>query len=218
MKGLLIKDFVYIKNQRVFLLILAAISVYFFVSGQNLFFVVTYVSAMFATLIVNTVSFDEQDGGMGFLFTLPISRKAYVLEKYVFGILMAFAMVLFGGIFLFVAAVIKEPLYDMQEIVTLFACALLVPVFLLSVMLPVMLKFGTEKSRAAMFLVLGIFILIGYGIKQAQNVLGVDILEQIERLVQGNAFFGIAAVLAGAAAMFLASFALSMAAINRKQF
>ena len=97
MKGLLIKDFVYIKNQRVFLLILAAISVYFFVSGQNLFFVVTYVSAMFATLIVNTVSFDEQDGGMGFLFTLPISRKAYVLEKYVFGILMALAMVLRGN-------------------------------------------------------------------------------------------------------------------------
>lgn len=37
---------------------------------------------------LSTISYDEFDNGNAFLFSLPITRKGYVIEKYIFGIML----------------------------------------------------------------------------------------------------------------------------------
>lgn len=37
-----------------------------------------------AMIAVGTLSYDETDNGLAFLMTLPVDRKTYVREKYLF--------------------------------------------------------------------------------------------------------------------------------------
>ena len=98
---------------------------------------------------VNTISYDEFDHGYLFLFTLPVTRKDYVLEKYVF-------MLLCGGGFWaasaaagFVADYIRGDVTSPLEWLMSMFLILLVMTIFLAVMLPVSLKYGMEKSRTA---------------------------------------------------------------------
>lgn len=218
MKGLLMKDLMFIKNQKVFLFVLAGLCIYFLISGQETSFVLAYASSMFATLVISTVSYDEQDNGMSYLFTFPISRNMYVMEKYVFGILMSGAAVLVGGCFMLALAVVKSLPYSPEEILTLMSASLLVPVFLISFLMPIVIKFGTEKSRAVFLLTFGGLLLVCYSVKQIADAFGVDIWARVEQFVQADTTVAVAVIVALAAGIFAASYGISVGIMRRKQF
>lgn len=88
MRGLLRKDWKLVKNQKQFFLTMGAIALFFLVLYDNPYFLVGYMTIVFSTFSVNTIAYDEADNGNAYLFTLPISRKIYVREKYFFGILL----------------------------------------------------------------------------------------------------------------------------------
>ena len=48
-------------------------------------FIVSYITIIFSFFTATTVSYDEYDNCYLFLMTLPVTRKGYVNEKYVFG-------------------------------------------------------------------------------------------------------------------------------------
>lgn len=48
---------------------------------------------------MSTISYDEFDNGNAFLFSMPITRKSYTVEKYAFGLI-------FGMVFWLLATVI----------------------------------------------------------------------------------------------------------------
>ena len=50
---------------------------------KELYAAVGYVTFIFTLFTVSTISYDEYDNGYPFLFTLPITRRQYVNEKYV---------------------------------------------------------------------------------------------------------------------------------------
>ena len=85
MKGMLIKDFCILKLQKNAVLVLLAMCVVFFMKSP------TYIVNLFPMygflLVLGTLTYDEFDRGYSFLFTLPVSRRGYVKEKYVFGLL-----------------------------------------------------------------------------------------------------------------------------------
>lgn len=212
------KDLMFIKNQKVFLFVLAGLCIYFLISGQETSFVLAYASSMFATLVISTVSYDEQDNGMSYLFTFPISRNMYVMEKYVFGILMSGAAVLVGGCFMLALAVVKSLPYSPEEILTLMSASLLVPVFLISFLMPIVIKFGTEKSRAVFLLTFGGLLLVCYSVKQIADAFGVDIWARVEQFVQADTTVAVAVIVALAAGIFAASYGISVGIMRRKQF
>ena len=93
MKGLLIKDFRLLKGQVYFLLIVTVCVIVFMINGSEAFGV-AYVCSMVALLSLTTVSYDEYENGSAFLFTLPITKKDYVKEKYLFaGILLLIGLI-----------------------------------------------------------------------------------------------------------------------------
>ena len=76
MKGLLIKDFKLIKTQKLFIVIITAICGYLLAIGK-MEFAMIYSAIIFSMLVVSTVNYDDQDNGMGYLFTLPAGRDMY---------------------------------------------------------------------------------------------------------------------------------------------
>ena len=87
MKGLLIKDFKLLKNQKQFFLTVSMMGIIFLVVSNNPDFVISYITIMISIFTLSTISYDQYNNGMAYLFTLPITRKEYVGEKYVFGLI-----------------------------------------------------------------------------------------------------------------------------------
>lgn len=158
MKGLLLKDFSIMKTQGHSAVIIMAIALFMLIVGNNTTFAVVYASILFGSFGSTTVSYDIHDNGYAFLFTLPISRKLYVMEKYVFSLLSLATGTVFSLILMVGVSFIKDDyILTTFEISFVVAYAMGMIVFL-SIMLPVNLKFGPEKGRIAMIFVGAIIV------------------------------------------------------------
>ena len=87
MRGLICKDLRLMMVQKNFLIMLAAVALVSLAAMDDPMFVIMYMTLIFTSFILSTMSYDEFDNGFPFLFTLPIARKLYVREKYVLALL-----------------------------------------------------------------------------------------------------------------------------------
>lgn len=85
MKGLLIKDLKLIKTRGLFILFVVAAFVILQLGAGNGEMGVGLTTLMLSMFSITSITYDEYENGMPFLFTLPITRKEYVREKYVLG-------------------------------------------------------------------------------------------------------------------------------------
>ena len=150
MKGLLLKDLAIVKTQRTYALVVILIAMFMLLKGNDVMFVISYANIIFVMLGINTLHYDAFDNGYSFLFTLPISRKTYVLEKYVFSMCSDLVGVSFSLILLTVVEFLTEfNVLTSINIASVLGLGCGAMVFL-SIVLPIELKFGQEKSRIAM--------------------------------------------------------------------
>lgn len=184
MKGLLVKDFRLMKGQKNFLFLLFFMVIFVFVSDMDASFFMGYLPFLFMIAAMSTISYDEFDNSMAFLMVLPVSRKMYVLEKYLFG-----GMLGFGG---FAAALIlfliseKNNASSMTFIqyVLLILCFLAFIVLFLSLMIPVQLKFGSEKGRMVLFIIFFGIIGIVYLLSRLTQKIPAQILNFFQEIPQ----------------------------------
>lgn len=153
MKGLLIKDFKLVKNQSTILFVIAIVAVVLAMTSDDPSVIIGYLTSVYSIFVLSTISYDELDNGNAFLFTLPFSRKLYVMEKYIFGIIMGligWALATFGGGFYLM---VKTNTFSMLEWVTVASICVIILLFCLAITIPFQLKFGAEKGRIALLVV-----------------------------------------------------------------
>lgn len=158
MKALFIQDLRYMLTQKSFLVLIALVGIVLALTqNDNYIFVIGYLGFMGMITGMMSVTMDDQNHGLVFLFSLPIDRRVYVREKYVFIVLMG---VLFSGVatalcLLFRSfADYKAPL---DEILATALGTLFVMLLFVCFMLPLQLKFGAERARLASFIAIGFF-------------------------------------------------------------
>lgn len=156
MKGLLIKDVLLttkVQGKVFGALILFAIVMTF--ATENTFFIVSYLTFICSIFSINAIAYDEFGNGYSFLFTLPVDVKNYVTSKYIFSVIMTVASAVNSFLIASVVSVVKGKGGEIAEygIPTLGIVAL---VFVyLAILIPLELKFGSEKSRMLIFGVIG---------------------------------------------------------------
>ena len=222
MKGLLIKDFKLLKNQKNFFILVFVMAVFLTITNgagsSPATFVLPYVGFVCSFFVLSTISYDEYDNGNAFLFTLPFDRKIYVAEKYIFGVVTGGAGLLL--ILAFILIYTDGMTGAEQTGETLFtagvSAALLL--FFLAVMIPFQLKFGPEKGRIAMIIVfLGIFAAV-YGLAKVVNVGNMDLSGLIQTAdAMGPA--GVALVFLAVSLLVLAaSMTISIRIMEKQEF
>ena len=153
MSGLLEKDICLLLRGHRNMLILFFMICVFLGLGQPGTFILGYLPSLMLVVLIGTFSCDESDNGFPFLFTLPIDRKTYIQEKYVFcvgGTVVSFAI----AWVLYMASQVLHGVSNLSGL--LLENAGTIPVFLavffiaLSVMIPVQIKFGAESARVLM--------------------------------------------------------------------
>ncbi|MFQ7469010.1 ABC-2 transporter permease [Amedibacillus dolichus] len=218
MKGLLIKDIKLTLMQKSYFGIVFVIMLASFIFSNDASLGLGFMPLIMTLFTLSTISYDEFDNGNSFLFTLPIQRKEYVVEKYCFGLLMGSIALLIALVCAGVIGSMQETLFIKELLMTAFVIALLM-VVMLSIMLPFQLCFGPEKARIALLAGIGIVSVLGVlVVKGASSLFGVDSIDLLSSLSTIKAgVLMCAAVIVAIVCLFI-SVKISVRIIKRKEF
>ena len=223
MKGLLVKDLRITMEQKTLLGLMLLCALICLFTMRDPTFIIGYMCLICATLGSTTCAYDEMNKGMAFIMTLPFSRKVYVLEKYVFSLIMGFTAWVLSTVLATVCMIILKKPIGPEYISTVFM--FLVPIFLIpGVMIPIILKFGHARSRIALFIIVGIVLAIGGILSLVGSVnIGIENYYFDANVVYGMIkvidMGGIVAIISAVTiSFFIASMFLSLALIKKKEY
>ncbi|HJA93546.1 MAG TPA: ABC-2 transporter permease [Candidatus Eisenbergiella merdipullorum] len=218
MKGLFIKDFKLLMLQRNFLLLILAIVIGMMVFTDDVVFPLGFLSFVVSLFTVSTISYDDLDNGNAFLFTLPVTRNDYVVEKYFLGLFFGGMAWILATVLGVLATVLKGTL-PVTELMLASLIILPIMIIIQAIMFPFQLKFGSDKGRIAMIGAFGVLAVIALvivnGAKAVFNVDLVNILDTLPTVSMGT-LAAIAVIIA--LLLFLISMNISLSVMEKKEF
>ena len=224
LRGLLTKDLLLFKSQGLRLLCALLLMAFFFtISGSiNNGYSMIYMATALGIYAANTISYDEAGNGFGYLFALPVSRKVYVREKYLFTMLLTLIGWLAGIIYGTVAALIRGTGEISGKILVEnlaeSLAALLVIVAIEDIVIAIRMKFEGEKGRLVFpilfFAIFGVCYMASYIVKA-----DTELAERFQRMAAEAGDAGIMAGLVVVSLLVIAvSYVCSMKFIKEKEF
>lgn len=222
MKGMLIKDFRLLINQgKSLLLMLLVVAIFMnFITDVGPAFIVGYITIIFSLFTATTISYDEFDNCYLFLMTLPITRKKYVNEKYVFALL-SIACTWVLGTVLGTILLLAQPAVEMNAADWLGSCIgyIFAAWICVSIMLPIRLKFDSEKSRYANFIMIAVVLIAAFLVSSVIDYLPVSIVEAGKEWFYGLSAGGVLGIAGGiTAAAVIISYLCSRHIMAKKEF
>lgn len=212
MKGLLVKDFKLMMLQKNFLLLILAV-----VIGMMIF-PLGFLSFLVSLFTLSTISYDDFDNGNAFLFTLPITRNNYVIEKYFLGLLLGCIAWILATILGIIATVLKDIL-PVADLVQSSLIILSIMIVVQAIMLPFQLKFGGDKGRIAIIGTFGALAVFSIAIvKGAEAIFNVDLVSLLDNLPTISMGILITITIIIALLMLLVSMKISLLIMNKKEF
>lgn len=179
MRGLIIKDLLFIKNNYKTTLVMFIGSLLLSIAIGNYLIAISTVPLLLLVSSISTFQTDEFFNTEAFTLTLPLPREKIVLSKYVFTLLMTLVSTYIGLVIYLLIYFIISPGFNgvntdmIKMLLILESAALIVD----SIFFPIIYKFGCEKSR---FVLMSIIMLL-LGIMAIASVyINVINIEQID--------------------------------------
>ena len=172
MRAVLLKDILNLKQQaKIYIIIIAVWAAVSFINKDAVFFcaLTMLISIMFP---MTAVGYDEKSKWEPYALTMPITRAQAALSKYI----LAFIASVFIFIISFAASVLitHNPAYSFA----LSAVFLLAGMTGVSVILPIVYKFGVEKGRVVMMIILLLPVLLRFLLQKiGLSFLSISILQ-----------------------------------------
>lgn len=149
MSGLMVKDWMILKRQGRYFIIVIVIACMMAFTGSESFssFVTSYLTFMITMFSFSSFSYDEYDNGMAYLMTLPSGRRNYVKAKYLFNILLITGTWFLGCLLRMALYLIRFSVAEYLKILPSEPVYLLICLIYVSGTFPIILKYGAEKGR-----------------------------------------------------------------------
>lgn len=219
-RGLLIKDLCLMREIRKLLLIILFVTVIFIFNGTSSTFLTGYIMIIIAFLVGMTISYDEMNNGLAFLMTLPVTRRQYVAEKFICGLLSLFLGFVYAMVVAVIQSMIGNSAPDLKESIMTAVLFAVIGVIALSFSIAIDLKFGVEKGRV--MLILGfmvIFFLFYMGVEFLERNFPEKkeaFLQWFNTIFEGSKIYPVCAVIC--AVVLLVSFFASCRILEKKEF
>ncbi len=160
MVGLMKKDFLLIKaNIKSMIIIFIVFFIFAFQGTFDIAFIVPIIGIM---LFISTFSYDDFNNWNSYAVTLPDGRKNVVRAKYVASIILAVAL---GTLCLAISMAIsyvRTNNINFDDTLSLLMGTILSSVIIISLLYPIMFKYGATNGRIIMFVM--IFGIAGIGV------------------------------------------------------
>ena len=221
-KGLLKKDLYNLASYKTTLIIVVLFCGIAIIGTDAIYWGSVVIGIIVGMISLSTFSYDEMSKSNKYILTLPVTRKEIVLEKYV----LAIGATILGGILGFIVTLLvgnvmnylrPDNLIDIN-IETLLATSVggMFGISLIqSIQIPSIFKWGAEKGRIQMFIVLFVLVIIGAiaGFLLKQAGLSVDI-EKLESILNN---FGLVALILLSCLMYFISYKISYKIYKNKE-
>lgn len=217
MKGLLVKDFRLMKGQKNFFFVIVAVTVGMSVFFDASSFLLGFLPFVLSQFTLSTISYDEFDNGNAFLFTLPVSRADYAIEKYCLALLLSGSAWIFATLLAIAFNVLKGG-GAVSEIAVAAVMILVAVIVIQAIMIPFQLKFGGEKGRIVLIGVVGLLSVAGIVLVKAAEMLGVDIANILNNLPMVSMGVMVTIILIISVIILLLSLQASVLIMKRKEF
>ena len=159
MLGLIKKDFLMLKgNFKTWLILLF---VYIVMAFQELMSLTFLLPFMCVVTMLSTFSYDIYNKWDAYVCSLPDGRKNSVRAKYIATILLILVTVLITTILTIIIGYYRTKTINLESMGETIIGAIFATTLLQSIMYPAIYKFGVEKARIVIFIVVFGFALIG---------------------------------------------------------
>ena len=155
MLGLIKKDFLIIKNNLKLIIVMLMVFFIMALGGQfNISFIPTFIIVM---LFISTFSYDEYNNWDAYAITLPGGRKSIVKSKYITSLFLTLLSAVITVLLNCLISVINNT--DVNEFISSLLGSICAIVIIQSIMYPLIFKFGMEKGRIVLFIL--VFVMVG---------------------------------------------------------
>lgn len=213
---MLIKDLYIIKTQCKFFVFLVLVAILMAVAQKDISVAMPYLMFVFSIFTINTIAYDDMDGGMAFLLTLPVRRKEYVFSKYVVGMILALSSMLMSWLLAFLFGRLFSTDFEMADNMIVGIMLMGVVLSFLGLSLPSILKFGPEKGRTTMFIIFAVVVLGVYGVEEVLKKSGMNIEQFFSSYL--NEVTGPVAFLLTGLVCYCISFFISKKIVENKEY
>ncbi|AZV58275.1 ABC-2 transporter permease [Clostridium sp. AWRP] len=152
MNGLILKDLYNLKNNGKSIIFVIVVFSFVFFSQNNIGFLTGYTILLASMLVINTMSYDNIAKWDKYALTMPVTRKGVVFSKYMVSIISSLIGAAIAVGLCFAQGIYRHNL-DVIEILTVTGVVLAMGFLFISFMLPIVYKFGVEKSRIFIFII-----------------------------------------------------------------
>ena len=219
-RGLLEKDFrLFFRQGGNLFLVLVFVALFFILTGKTAAaFIAMYIPSVLAIYSGNTISYDENGHGYTYLFSLPVNKKIYVREKYIFSFIMTACGWCIGMICAGIMVLINpEEVFDLEmlamELITFFVFQAIA-----GIMIAIRIRFEGEKGRIVLPIAILIIFAICYTIGSFVKA-NLGLKESILHMIGGIGDFEIAiALIVLSLIVWFASYKYSMRVMKKKEF
>lgn len=190
MLGLIKKDFLLIKANIKSMIIIFAI--YLILAFQGTFDVTFIVPLIGIMLFIATFSYDDFNNWNSYAVTLPNGRKNVVRAKYIASIILTIILVIISFIISIAINYIKANSINFEEIISSLMGTILSVVIIISLMYPIVFRFGSTNGRIIVFAV--VFGIAGISALIARFVDMTHVINMLNGLLDNYLFITIIAI------------------------
>lgn len=190
MRGLIIKDFLYLKNTWKNLLIIFIGSVLISIALGNYLLAICALPLILLTNTINTFQTDEFFNTDSYTLSLPLTRKQIISARFIYTFIMVITSFFVGLVIYYLVYFIAKPNYNglntdmLKYLIMLEGTSLLVD----SIFYPIIYKVGCEKSRLVLLSIVMLLLGIGSILSVYINVFDKDFIDfvSIVNYIQRN--------------------------------
>lgn len=125
----------------------------------------TFLNMLFGMIIVLTVyqvmAYEDMNGIDNIISVMPVKKKEYVLSRYLMGTIALFISIIIVSIEYFVALKLNQNLISLD---VLLVTGGTVGVIAMCIVIPILLKFGINKGRVVVILIMMVLMMIPSGV------------------------------------------------------
>ncbi len=211
MKGLLLKDFCILKKQIKLMVVFVIFYAIWAVAAKMPTMMGTMVILLSIMMPISSMSYDEAGQWYRYAFSLPIPRRTLVLSKYVLGFLVSLGGLVVSAIGNIIILALTNGENALESWLTIIGFLELGVIFL-SIIIPILFKYGVEKGRLFIVVIAVIpsllVALLGSTLKTSGTLM--PSAEFLQAILYSSPLFTLA--------IFLISFRISVGICRKKEY
>ena len=223
MKGLIIKDLLNLFSYKTTLFLILIFCSIGMIGTNAVNAAPIFITVMIGMIVLSTFNYDEASHAEKYILALPLTRKEIVMSKYI----LAIVGNILGGIIGIILTIIIVNVMNVirpDDLIRLDYQGLLVTVIsgifgvalIQAIQIPSVYRFGAEKGRIQMFLLIFLLVLMIAGAGFLITKIGFDInMEEINHFMNR---FGIPVLILVSAVLYYISYKISYKIFKKKEY